>query len=458
MRTGSNLLEATLNSVPGIACLGELYNPVFVGFPKRPEALGYNVAMREADPAGLFARLRDGAALNGFRWFHDHDPRAFDLAMADRDCAKIVLTRRPLDSYISLKIARQTGQWKLGDLRHRKDGLVSYDAAEFADYLAGWQAYQALIRRRLQGTGQTAFAIDYDDLGDVSVLNGLLAHLGVTGRLADLPQSLVPQNPGPVSAKVANYEAMRESLARLDPFGALASGLPEPLTGPGVPRFVAATGAPILFLPLAGGPTGTVSAWLASVGDATARGVRTGFTQGSLRLWMRDHPPHQSFSVLRHPVLRAFSAFAALAETDRDAPLRRQLQDGYKLNLPAPGTLGSLSVDDRRMGFLGFLKFLKGNLDGQTGVRTDPSWSSQSVLLAAMSQVVVPDLVAREPSLAQDLSFLGSRLALPAPVLSPALPDPVLIAICDDGVEKLVRQIYHRDYVSFGFGRLTDHT
>lgn len=451
MRTGSNLLEASLNAVAGVQCLGELYNPAFVGFPKSPTALGYDVAAREADPQGLFTRMAMAPGLNGFRWFHDHDPRAFNLAMGDATCAKIVLTRRPLDSYISLKIARQTGQWKLGDLKHRKGGTVAFEAAEFAAYLAEWQAYQARIKRGLQGSGQTGFYLDYDDLGSLEVMNGLLAHLGVADRLAMLPQTLVPQNPGPISDKVENFAAMGAALAALDPFGAQSAGLSEAQLGPGVPRFVAATGAPVLFLPIAGGPLATVTGWLSGLG--AGQGVTGGFTQGSLRQWMRDNPAHQTFCILRHPVRRAFAAFEALADSEDDAPIRQQLARSYKLTLPKAGALMAMPGTDLRAALLAFLAFLKGNLDGQTGVRTDPAWSSQSAVLAAMSQVVMPDLVAREATLASDLALVTTRLNLPPTAPTADAPSAQLAAICDAAVEKAVRQIYQRDYVSFGFGR-----
>ena len=44
----------------------------------------------------------------GFRLFHDHDRRIWDHVLADTACAKIVLTRNPLDSYVSRKIAAAT--------------------------------------------------------------------------------------------------------------------------------------------------------------------------------------------------------------------------------------------------------------------------------------------------------------------------------------------------------------
>lgn len=34
MRTGSNFLENNINQFDEIECLGEVFNPAFVGFPK----------------------------------------------------------------------------------------------------------------------------------------------------------------------------------------------------------------------------------------------------------------------------------------------------------------------------------------------------------------------------------------------------------------------------------------
>ena len=116
MRTGSNLLEATLAQVPGIVCHGEIFNPDHLGGPAVTEVLGVTMADRIADPSALLDRVRAAPGLNGFRFFFDHEPRVLDAILTDPRCAKIVLTRNPVDCYISLKIAYNTKRWRLTDV------------------------------------------------------------------------------------------------------------------------------------------------------------------------------------------------------------------------------------------------------------------------------------------------------------------------------------------------------
>jgi len=102
MRTGSNFLETNLNAIEGLACHGEAFNPHFIGYPNKTDLLGISREARDKDPLKVIGALRDEpGALRGFRFFYDHDPRALDIVLDDPRCAKIILTRNPLDSYRS---------------------------------------------------------------------------------------------------------------------------------------------------------------------------------------------------------------------------------------------------------------------------------------------------------------------------------------------------------------------
>ena len=112
MRTGSNFLEASLNAVPDVTSHGEAFNPSFIGFPDQQDILGVTRSTRDARPAMLLDKIAQAPGLNGFRFFPGHDPRVLPQLLSDARCAKIILSRNPVESYVSLSIARETDQWR----------------------------------------------------------------------------------------------------------------------------------------------------------------------------------------------------------------------------------------------------------------------------------------------------------------------------------------------------------
>ncbi|WGV15093.1 nodulation protein NodH [Fuscovulum ytuae] len=448
MRTGSNFLEANLNAISGIACHGEAFNPYFIGKKDQTEMFGVTLAEREADPALLLRRMRERTpGLSGFRYFHDHDPRIFDLVMDDPRCAKIILTRNPLESYVSLKIAQATGQWKLTNPKNLKQAKARFDAVEFTTHLDQVQQAQIRLLNALQTRGQTAFWIDYDDIPDLAVLNGLAAFLGVEGRLESVDTSLTVQNPEPLADKVTNPAAMELSLARLDRFNLARTPNFEPRRAAAVPGYIASQTAPLLFMPIKGAPLKPVLNWFASLG-----GTETDFTHKTLRLWRRAHPGSRSFTVLRHPLNRAHRAFCALEKGPLQGDQRRQLARLYGITLPAPGQPFT-DPAERRTAFLAFLRFLKRNLAGQTSFKTDPAWATQSAVLQGFATLQSPDLILREDRLAEGMAYLAAELGLPAPPpLPPQDPEDALLDTIRDGeLEEAARDAYTRDYQGLGF-------
>lgn len=452
MRTGSNFLEANLNDLPGVTCHGEAFNPVFIGYPNRDDLLGVSFAARNADPFVLLGRIIAADGMNGFRFFHDHDPRILDHILSDPRCAKVVLTRNPAESYVSRKIAGETGQWKLTNAKHQRSAQIQFDATEFEAHLDTLQAFQITLMHALQTTGQTAFYIDYEDLHDLEVLNGLAAFLGVAGRLDGLSRALKKQNPTEMAEKVGNLRAMELALARLDRFNLSRTPGFEPRRGPMIPGYRAGAKAPLLFIPIRGGPVARVLGWLAALDGVAVDDLPGGFTQKTLRQWKRQHPGHRGFAVLRHPALRAHEVFChdilgggipGLAETLRRAD-----------DLPLPPDGASADRDQHRAGFLAFLRFIKANLSGQTALRTSPAWATQTAILQGAAQFALPDVLLREDDLAEGLARLAGDVGLATPPLPPApdLASFTLADIHDDTVEAAAQDAYGRDYMSFGFG------
>lgn len=448
MRTGSNFLEANLNALSGVTCHGEAFNPFFIGKKDQTEFLGVTLAQREEDPAFLLRRMRERTpGLSGFRYFHDHDPRIFDLVMDDPRCAKIVLTRNPVESYVSLKIAKATGQWKLTNPKNLKQAKARFDALEFTEHLDEVQQFQIRLLRALQARGQTAFYIDYDDIPDLAVLNGLAAFLGLDARLEAVDSSLTVQNPEPLADKVTNPAAMEQALARLDRFNLSRTPNFEPRRHAGIPGYVTARDVPLLFMPIKAGPVVPVIDWLSTLG-----GLDRDFTHKTLRQWKRAHPGHRSFTVLRHPLDRAHRAFCALEQGGLQAEQRNILSRVHGVALPRPGDTYT-DPTERRAAFLAFLKFLKRNLAGQTGFRTDAAWASQSAILQGFALFAPPDLILREDTLAEGLAFLCAELGQPSPQIT--FPrdamDDALDTIRDGELEEAARDTYQRDYLGFGF-------
>ena len=457
MRTGSNFLEENLNAIPGVRCWGEAFNPAFVGHAGKSEMAGITRAEREQDPDRLLVAM-DGQTdgLPGFRFFHDHDPRVLERLLPDPSCAKIILTRNPLDSYVSLKIAVATNQWRLRDMVGAKTARIRFDAAEFFAHLETQRAFQQRLMHALQVTGQTAFYVAYEDIGDLEVLNGLAAWLGVKGRLDALSGRTKVQNPGSLSEKVENFDEMVSILGPIDLFDLGRTPNFEPRRGPAIPSYITAAAAPVLFTPIGAGPMASVETWLAALDGVSPEELGRGMTQKDLRKWKRQHPGHRSFTMLRHPVPRLYDAFCRhilMPGPDCFHDIRQTLRETYSVPIPegAPGP--DYDAESQKAAFCAFADFVKGNLGGQTGLRVDPAWASQSSLLQGMAQFALPDLVLREDEAVARLAELAASLNLEAQIYTPERdPAPMPLAeIYDAEIEAAVKAAYQRDYMMFGF-------
>lgn len=462
MRTGSNLLEANLNAFHAFECHGEAFNPAFIGYPNRTEILGITQAMREGDPARLIDTIRtESSGMGGFRLFHNHDARALEICLSDPRCAKIILTRNPAESYVSWKIAQETGQWKLTNVKRRKDAKASFDPVEFEQHITALQTFQINSLNSLQKSGQTAFYISYEDLNDLDIINGLAQFLGSDERLEALDDALKIQNPQPLADKVANFDAMTQALTGIDRFNLTRTPNFEPRRGAAVPSHIIAQHAPLLYMPIKSGPEAEVLAWMAALDNAAPEDLQTKLNQKALRQWMRQAKGHRSFTVLRHPAARAHAAFCQRIlhrGPDSLGEIRRVLRNFYKLPIPGPGPGPDESYDRRAhyLAFTAFLDFLRANLRGQTSVRVDANWATQTAILQGMAQFTLPDVIIREDEMTLQLGALAKQVGYPgaAPVTAAAPDLPYALAdIYDDDIEAEIADIYQRDYIMFGFDR-----
>lgn len=448
MRTGSNLLEATLNAIKYVTCFGEAFNPYMMGWPDKKELKGITQAEREADPHRLLDAIFGAPNLNGFRYFFDHDPRVFDAIMDDPRCAKIILTRNPVDSYVSTRLAWETNQWKLNETETPIPARITFDAAEFRQTLDANTAFLSRIQRRLQTSGQAGFWLSYDDLRDADVMTGMLHWLGRTDLTKVRPASdQVPQNPRLMVEKVENFPQMEGELARIDPFQ--LHKLPNfevPPSG-AVPTFSAVSaGRGLLFQPVFGGPVARVEKWLAGFGQ-----LQRDMTPDSLRVWKRDHPGHRGFTVLTHPTRRAWAALHAVSNGPHHLQLRDLLRQRQRVAVPPEGTrLADLDSDAQRALLLAFLDFVGRNLNGQTTVPTHRLWASQSEVVAGFAGDGLPDHILREDALTEGLAWLCETIGVgDPPELSPSAATPDFLDTPE--IRAAAHKAYLRDYVAFGF-------
>lgn len=455
MRTGSNFLEANINMFDGLHCMGEAFNPHFIGYPDQADIFGVTRAQRDEDPSGLIKAVRDAEGLCGFRYFNDHDPRVLDNILSDPKCAKIILTRNPVDSFVSWKIAAATGQWKLTNVNHAKSEQITFDPAEFEAHVEALQAFQVTLLKGLQTTGQTGFYVAYEDLHDIDVMNGLARYLGCDARIKSLNKKLKKQNPAPMSSKVANFDDMTDALARMDRFNLTWTPNFEPRRGPMIPTYVAAAESPLLYMPLRSGPTQAIKRWMAQL---DGQPLQTNFGQSSLREWRKENEGHRSFTVLRHPVAWAHTAFCKhiVATGPTSYPeIRASLRKVHRLVLPEDQKDPTYDRDAHHAAFLAFLQFLKANLSAQTAIRVDNAWASQTSLLQGISEFGVPDMILREDNLRFHLATLAGQIGKTKMPDIAAKTDPLqnkLEAIYDAQIESAARQAYSRDYIGFGFG------
>lgn len=456
MRTGSNFLEANLNALGGVTCHGEAFNPNFIAYPNRTELLGLTKDQRDASPHDLLRTIRDSKdEIAGFRYFHDHDPRILETILSDRRCAKIILTRNAVDSYVSHKIAVATGQWKLTDVKRRRDVRIAFDDQEFVNRLSILQRFQVDILNHLQKDGQTAFYLDYEDLLDLEVINGLAQFLGVSGRLDALDQSLKPQNPAPLEEKVTNFAEMQAALGISGHFDLSRTPNFEPRRGPAAPTYVVCDAPPLIYLPIRGSADDRVTSWLHAAGGSETSAARQGLKQGELREWMKSHPGNRRFTVVSHPIARAHRVFCQRVLNRDDGgfhAIRKMLERQHKVTLNASPS----DISEHRAAFRAFLSVVKANLSGQTNIRIDPAWASQSRIIRGFSDFAPVDHIFREEELASDLPRILGRQDDPDPALDPQArceSSDLLGQIYDDEIERFGRDAYQRDYMLLGFDR-----
>lgn len=453
MRTGSNLLEANLNEFDGLSCLGEVFNPGFIGHQGNEELFGVTIHDRERNPVALLHAVRGQGGLAGFRFFHDHDPRVLAVMLDDPRCAKIVLTRNPLDSYVSLKIAQATQQWKLGDVKTKRSARVPFDPVEFEAHVTQVQGFQIYLQNKLQTTGQTAFYIAYDDANDVTVLNGLAQWLGLDARIDAPSTKLKRQNPEPLRDKLTNFDAVAEGMARLDRFNLTRTPGFAPRRDGMIWAHRACRSVPLVYAPLGAGQDADVLTWMAQVDGGSPDDLLSDFSPDAWRTWQATHPGHVSFSLIRHPLDRAHHIYRTQVLHGARENVRLWMKRVHDVTLPDKSRIADYGVAEHRAGFAAYLRFVHACLNGQTSIPVQPAWDTQSALLAGIVTQCPLSLVLTADRFAATVLGMAQMLGRPLPPYAPqrVVNRLTLDSIYDPEIEALGRAAYGADYLALGF-------
>jgi LPS sulfotransferase NodH len=187
-RVGSNYLCTLLNSHAEILCHHEIFNPHVVGVARHLQNSEFHLGTieeRERDPIEFLERVwrrPEGRRSVGFKLCWKQNETIFYTVLGDPGIRKIVLKRRNrIKSFVSLLLARQTGEWVVYDdaATPRARPKVRVDAEELRRHIAFNDAYYAEIESAIQQPGHLGHALYYEDMFSETGLCGALRFLGV---------------------------------------------------------------------------------------------------------------------------------------------------------------------------------------------------------------------------------------------------------------------------------------
>ncbi|MCF6273154.1 MAG: sulfotransferase family 2 domain-containing protein [Rhodobacteraceae bacterium] len=472
MRSGSNLLQKYINQYKGVFCHGELFNPVLIRRTPEEGYIGVSRKQWLENPEIMLEAIRnvDPKTMPGYRIFQEHNNWVQKQALQDAQCAKIILTRDPVESFVSLEIARKTGQWLISDIAHRKSASIDIDLDEYTEYARAREKYYDNITQTLALSGQPYFEIDYSRLNDLETMNRLVRFLGLDEAKTALEQPIKRQNPGRLPDKIKNYAAVKEVLglpeAESMPQNTLVQAM---IKGTDLSRVYFCANKPLAFAPTPSVPEAMVRQWLAAQSDGLPE---NGFAEKNLAKWQRNHQNPLVFTVVQHPVERAYSAFMhKIFPTGPSAyiKIKRQLEEEYGLMLPMGKGVTEIASDyshilleqdgyslaAHRICFKQFLVFVADNLAGKTDIRQDGKWQSATEIIRRY-RILFPELlVFHTESLHTDLAYLENRLAWET-VFNLGDPQKEVFSysldeIYDEEIESLARAAYGQDYETFGY-------
>ena len=221
-RTGSNMLCTVLNSHPQILCHHEIFNPHVVGYARHLQNGDFSIGTieeRERDPIEFLSRVWKeplGRPCVGFKLCWRQSETIFREVLRDRELKKIVLMRQNrVKSYVSLLLARQTGEWVVYDKTDLLEdrSRVEVDVSDLWETLRFNNEYYLEIEETLRVSHQSFLRLNYEELFLSEARSRTLEFLGVSAQNgAALEAGTVKLNPHDLSELVSNFAELEAAL------------------------------------------------------------------------------------------------------------------------------------------------------------------------------------------------------------------------------------------------------
>ena len=223
-RSGSNWLCSLLDSHPDMLCHHELFNPdgIHLALSQRGRDLDFgNTVIRDRAPATLLARAWShglGHKAVGFKLNRGQAPTILKLVLADPDVRKVVIRRdNRIRSFVSERLAEASGEWEsyAGRKLSKAQPPLLVVPSVLLHHVAENRAYYDAIEADLASSGQEAFHVTYERVGDPLTQRRLLKYLKV------VPDNILKagtrrQNPAPLRMLIANFEELAKALQGSD--------------------------------------------------------------------------------------------------------------------------------------------------------------------------------------------------------------------------------------------------
>lgn len=219
-RTGSNWLCTLLDSHRSILCHHEIFNPDDIGYAlsSRKGQLNFgSLAQRDREPLKTLDKVWIqplGHDAIGFKLNQGQNDSVLDNILNDKDVVKIIIRRaNRLRAFISARIAEVTGEWESYPWQDLSGptARVHVNMAVLWQQIARTREYYAHLDDCLRASGQVAFKIDYESLGDSGIHQSLLNYLSVDPSV-ELIAATRKQNSGDIKHLIDNFDEVRSAI------------------------------------------------------------------------------------------------------------------------------------------------------------------------------------------------------------------------------------------------------